>query len=310
MRRALKIVAALSMAMASSSASVALAAEAPKPVSVPLMAWSNGHDTVPVFINGVGPYPFILDTGADGTAVYQWFADQIKLPKVEGADQDLSGQTGSSRVSMYRLDTLALGGVQKRIDQAYALPARKDSGGQAGVVGNDVMDDAVVVFDFPCRKVTIYPKPVDARSLAGPNAHALHTGVDEGSTLLTFPVSLNGVTGTAILDSGSRQTRITQGFARKAGIDPASASFHDDAAIFGTSMNELVPRTGPVGELQFAGMTLKNVTAQVIDLPVLLQDFHGEPAMLVGADVLGRYRLVYDHAARNIWFDTSSCQSQ
>jgi len=42
---------------------------------------------------------------------------------------------------------------------------------------------------------------------------------------------------------------------------------------------------------------------------VLAEDFQGEPAMLLGADLLSHYRLVYDHTARTVAFGTSRCEA-
>lgn len=307
MPRIFVLLSAWSIAVAYLCGSQAWAADSRSGPQVALTASPNGHDTVPVYVNGKGPYPFILDTGADGPAVYQWFVDKAHLPKVSGKEQDLSGQTGSAKVSMVRIDDVSLGGLHYHGAEAFALPDRKDNGAQAGVLGNDFMDKAVVVFDFPCRQVTIYPKPADVQKILG-SASVVHGGLDEGTTLLTLPVTVNGVEGIAVLDSGSRQTRLTPGFASKAGIDVASTAFHDDAPIFGTSGNKRVPRTGPVGDVRFAGLTLANATAQVVDLPVLADDFHGAPAMLLGADLLGGYRLAYDHALRTIGLDASRCE--
>jgi hypothetical protein len=68
----------------------------------------DGRDTVPVFVNGHGPYPFILDSGADSSAVYQWFArkEHFKVSRHE----TLSGQTGASEVAMYMVGDLAVDG--------------------------------------------------------------------------------------------------------------------------------------------------------------------------------------------------------
>jgi predicted aspartyl protease len=40
---------------------------------------------VQVKINGQGPYDFVLDTGATFTCLDNDLADQLKLPRVEGA---------------------------------------------------------------------------------------------------------------------------------------------------------------------------------------------------------------------------------
>jgi predicted aspartyl protease len=49
--------------------------------AVPFTPAGDGHDTVSAFVNGKGPFAFILDTGADGSALYQWFAEKQHLSK-------------------------------------------------------------------------------------------------------------------------------------------------------------------------------------------------------------------------------------
>jgi hypothetical protein len=288
----------------------AAAAVAATASQVPLTPANDGHDTVPVYVNGQGPYPFILDSGADASAVYQWFVDQAKLPKLEGKDQELSGQTGSAKVSMYHIDNLSLAGLPILDVEALGLPNRHDAGHQAGVLGNDFMDKAVVAFDFQCHRVEVYPKPVDIATVVGPDAHPIKTGIDPGTTLLTLPVSVNGFAGVAVLDTGSRRTRLTSSFAKGAGIDPALPPFHDDEPIFGTAMIKQVPRTGPIGVVRVANAVFANATGQIVNLAVLAQDFGGRPAMLLGADLIGRYRLVYDHAGQTVWFQPSHCSTK
>jgi hypothetical protein len=90
---------------------------------VPLSWDSTGHIMAPVFVNGKGPFEFILDTGADESAVYAWFAQSLDLPK--GARGEISGATGSEpmtsrcperhrledRSSGYRAAVAAVGGT-------------------------------------------------------------------------------------------------------------------------------------------------------------------------------------------------------
>lgn len=60
---------------------------------VPLAKDATGHVTVPAFVNGKGPFQFVLDTGADESAVFSWFAKSLHLAKSES--RELSGATGS-----------------------------------------------------------------------------------------------------------------------------------------------------------------------------------------------------------------------
>ena len=49
--------------------------------AVPFTPAGDGHDTIPAFVNGRGPFAFILDTGADGSTLYKWFAEKEHLSK-------------------------------------------------------------------------------------------------------------------------------------------------------------------------------------------------------------------------------------
>jgi hypothetical protein len=106
--------------------------------------------TVPAYVNGRGPYPFILDTGADGSGVYQWFAKQLKLP--QGRAIQLEGMTGTALVPTFKIWRLTVDGRSIGNFLADSYPNRKDSGAQAGVAGNDFMDGSIAVFDFPCHR--------------------------------------------------------------------------------------------------------------------------------------------------------------
>ena len=276
--------------------------------AVPLAPAGDGHDTIPVFVDGKGPFPFILDTGADGSAVYQWFATKARLRK--GKARDVDGQTGSVSSPTYSLHALTADGHSIRNIVADGLPNRHDAGVEAGVVGNDLMDGTITIFDFPCRTVEIRPKPVDASSIVPPESLMVQGGSVPDGTLLTLPVTVSGVEGLAFLDTGSRDTRMSPSFAAAAHIDPTSPAFRNADLIFGFKSKGTVSRIGPIGSVQFAGITIPHAEARVMDLPVF-GIFHpgSPPAMILGMDLMQAYRLVYDHEARRFWFTPSSCKA-
>jgi len=276
--------------------------------AVPMSAAGDGHDTVPVYVDGKGPFPFILDSGADGSAVYSWFAEQQHLLRSDQTEE-LSGQTGAAQVALYRLGDVALDGHHLGRISAYGLPNRHDSGKEAGILGNDFMDGSVVAYDFPCRRIEFHKKPINEAKVIGPGPAPVEAGIDGGTSLLTLPVTINGFTGIAVLDTGSRNTRLIPAFAQAAGIDAQSAQFRDGEAIYGANSNKMTPRDGPLGKVAFGGVEIAEAQGQIIDLPMLEQDFGGKPAMLLGADLLARYRLLYDHQAHRIWLRLSGCKS-
>jgi hypothetical protein len=274
--------------------------------AVPFAPAGDGHDTIPAFVNGRGPFAFILDTGADGSALYQWFAEKEHLQK--GKARDVDGQTGSLSSPTYSLKTLSVDGHTIHNIVADGLPNRHDAGREAGVAGNDLMDGTIVTFDFPCGTVEVRSKPVDMRSMVPSESVMVQGGSMPDGTQLTLPVTVGGVEATAYLDTGSRDTRISPSFAAAAHIDPSSSAFRDADLIFGFKSKGTVSRIGPIGPVRFAGITLAHAEARVIDLPVF-GTFRpgGPPAMILGMDLMQGYRLVYDHEEKRFWFAPSSC---
>jgi predicted aspartyl protease len=272
---------------------------------VPLSLAKDNHLVVPAYVNGSGPYPFILDTGADQSAVYGWFASKLNL--TAGKSEELSGQTGTTSTPTYRLQSVSVDGRTLKNAFAYGLPNRHDAGEEAGVVGNDLMDGALAVFDFPCRTVSLYPKSAKVARLVAPRAKTVIGGTIRDGTLLTLPVDINGARGVAFLDTGSRDSRISLAFARAAGIDPAGPAFRDAGPIFGANSKAASSRIGPVGTVRFAGVTITKATARVMDLPAFRSAGVGKRVMILGTDLMRDRRLIYDHAARRVWFSASVC---
>jgi predicted aspartyl protease len=273
---------------------------------VPLSPAGDGHLTVPVTANGIGPFPFILDTGADETGVYQWFAEQQHFP--HGKSEELIGQTGSTQAETYKLKSVTLDGRSLRHVVADGFPNRHDEGKQAGVLGNDFMDRAIAIFDFPCGTVQVLAKPFDMRKLPGGDMPSVRAGLVKVGTQLTLPVTVNGVKGLAVLDTGSRDTRINARFAAAAHIDTSSADFKDADPLYGANSKAMSSRKGPLGTIAFAGVEVQGVQGRVVDLPVFETfGMADAPAMMLGADVMSGFKLIYDHQDKRVWFLPSAC---
>jgi hypothetical protein len=171
--------------------------------------------------------------------------------------------------------------------------------GHTGVVGNDLMDGMIAIFDFPCRTVEIRQKPVDVRSITSESVMIQGGSVSDG-TQLTLPVTVAGIEGTAYLDTGSRDTRISPSFAAAAHIDPSSPEFRDADLIFGFKSKGTVSRIGPVGSVQFAGITIPHAKIRVMNLPIFGMFRPGNPGTQ-GPKGLAIRRRVLRSPDRTVW---------
>src|SRR5215467_8471474 len=66
--------------------------------------------TIPVFVNGRGPYRFLLDTGASHTLLSKTVAKELAIRG--GTTENLTTASGSVSVTTRALDTLQMGGIR------------------------------------------------------------------------------------------------------------------------------------------------------------------------------------------------------
>jgi hypothetical protein len=126
---------------------------------------------------------------------------------------------------------------------------------------------------------------------------------------IPLPVTLNGISGVAVLDSGARSTMINNKFAAAAGVHPQSDAFRDGEPARGATTTPVPSRVGPIGNVRFGGITRNDVIARVVDLPYLESaGLSGGPALNLGIDLLAGTRLTVDYSARRFWLAESSCK--
>ena len=125
-------------------------------VSLPVI-WARSLPLVPVEIQGKGPFPFLLDTGATYTLLAAQFAPRLgirvntgKYPNIHGL-----GASGAFSSGIAERVTFTLAGtvferplaLVTQIPQRFPVPVY-------GVLGRDLLNEFKMVFDGPASKVT------------------------------------------------------------------------------------------------------------------------------------------------------------
>lgn len=260
----------------------------------------SGHMTVPVFVGDRGPYQFVLDTGADTTVVYQRLAGRLGLPPA--ATQTLQGQTGQASLPGVRVPGIRLDGLSVGAFDTVILPDRSDGKPLDGIVGANVFGSRVLELDYPGGVVRAHRAGTRPKRLLPAGATPVTAVATEGKHLL-LPVTVNGVRGTAVLDSGAKKSLMNSRFARAAGVDVSGAAFKDDGTIIGATNQPMVARRGPIGRIGYGGISREGVSMRVVDLPAFDAFGVGDrPAMLLGHDLLQDLHVVVDYPRLQIWF--------
>jgi len=128
-----------------------------QPVPAPGETWTIGEltdrMTVPVQIDGKGPYPFIIDTGAERSVVSNELAATLGLDAGDRAR--LFDFTGASPVNTVKVPLLSAGSLSTADMQAPSLAAANL--GAPGMLGIDALQGHRVVIDFDRKQITLAP---------------------------------------------------------------------------------------------------------------------------------------------------------
>jgi predicted aspartyl protease len=115
--------------------------------------------TVPVRVAGHGPYRFLVDTGADRTAISADLARQLRLSERKGTT--LHSVTGISEVQTASVPTLDI--TAKQVTNIDAALLRSEHMGADGILGLDSLRSQRVLFDFRNQTLTIVPSDTFVR---------------------------------------------------------------------------------------------------------------------------------------------------
>jgi predicted aspartyl protease len=154
--------------------------------------------TVPIRLSGNGPYRFLVDTGADRTAISRELVVLLKLPNAGGVE--LHSVSGVSTVKTARVHNVELTRTPESSVDAAVLEGANI--GADGIVGVDLLRSQRVQFDFDKQTMSIVPsKAPDFRD--EPGTIVIEARRKNGRLIVT-DAQANGQTLTVVLDTGSQ----------------------------------------------------------------------------------------------------------
>jgi clan AA aspartic protease (TIGR02281 family) len=118
------------------------------------LSWKGPGDAVlaaPVYINGQGPFHFLLDTGATNTCLHRDLADRLQLEARPGESGVAAGVGGMERIHFVTIDTLAVGDAAVAgmtacvisLDEVRAIGVEAD-----GLLGLNFLRQRSLTIDF------------------------------------------------------------------------------------------------------------------------------------------------------------------
>lgn len=242
--------------------------------------------TVPVRLGGSGPYQFLVDTGADRTAIARDLVAKLKLPSAGGAE--LHTVSGVSSVSTARISELELTRPPEQAIDAAVLD--RANMGADGIVGADVLRSQRVQFDFATQTMSIVPSRT-ADFEDEPGTIVVKARRKNGRLVVT-DADANGQRLTVILDTGSEisigNQALRQRLLGKNVVDPAQT-----VELESVTGEKILGDYMFVRALSIGGLTLSNLAVVFTDAHTFKQlKLDKKPALLLGMNAIRAFKKV------------------
>lgn len=249
--------------------------------------------TLPVMVEGTGPFAFMIDTGSQATAV----TDQIRTTAnlAPAGKAVLVGMASRREVDLARVGRIDFG-TNSFTDFTAPVLARENVGAD-GIIGLDALQDFRVLIDF--RKQTIAVEDASSKPRGGGYEIIVRARQRLGQLLIT-DAFVDGVRATVIIDTGAQAS--LGNLALRARIRARHAQ---EAVTTDVNGVDIVGELAIVRSLTIEGMSLSDVPLTFADTPAFaalgLQD---QPVLSIGMQHLALFdRVAIDFDRQRILFD-------
>jgi len=242
--------------------------------------------TVPVRVGGVGPYQFLVDTGADRTAVSREIVARLGLPAGGGAE--LHSVSGISSVSTARLRNLELTHPPEQSIDAAVLDGVNM--GADGIVGVDVLRSQRVQFDFEKQTMSIVPS-ASADFRAEPGTIVV-SGRRKNGRLIVTNADADGQQMTVVVDTGS-EVSIGNNALRRKLLSSSLVTEDKTVELESVTGERIVGEYMQVRNVTIGGIALSNLAVVFTDAHTFKQlGLQNKPALLLGMNAIRAFKKV------------------
>lgn len=257
--------------------------------------------TVAVDVNGQGPFRFVVDSGADSSALGASAARLLNLPAASQAM--LHGMTASAMVDRVTAPELKVG---ESTLHDLELPVLRDADlGAQGLLGIDALVEQRLMMDFDKHVITIE----DARRPAPyVDGEIVVVARRRRGQLILTEATANGHAVDAVIDSGSE---ITIGnLALRDRLFKRNVKGLVTGQAIGVTGVAVTLQLAHLDELRIGPIVLHDVDIAFADVPPFAAfGLDDHPAMFLGTDLMSNFRRVsLDFRARKVRFQLKKCK--
>ncbi len=250
--------------------------------------------TVPVLINGKGPFRFIVDSGATRTVISGALAAQLGLPSA--GIVPLHSVGGESDVPAVHIDSLYVGALPAKEIVAPVLDEANLGG--LGILGIDTLKGKKVVIDLVRHAMSV--EPADKYVEPAADGEIVVTARSRFGQLVLADADVAGQKIYAIVDTGSMVTlgnlTLRDKLVRRKRAVPQFMPITD------VTGRKIMASYAPIRDMRLGSFHMQNVVIAFDDAHAFERfGLTQKPAMLLGMDMLQAFdRVSIDFARRKV----------
>jgi predicted aspartyl protease len=251
--------------------------------------------TVPVNIQGQGPFNFIVDTGSERTVIARDLAQRLGLD--EGKAARLHSMTEVSMVSTFLIPMIEVGG--RRTNAIHAPGLERRNLGAEGMLGTDMLAAKRVSFDFKRQQMTVVPS--ERREERWADDAIVVRGRSRFGQLVLVDAAVEGQKVWVIIDTGAQvsvgNTALRARLERKKLLKKT-----EPISLLSVTGGRTMADWTQIKVIRLGGLTINNLPIAFADVhPFKKLDLMEKPAILLGMDALKLFdRVSVDFANREV----------
>ncbi len=250
--------------------------------------------TVPVMVEGAGPFNFMIDTGSQATAVTHQINEGLAL--TPSGTATLVGMASRRPVDVVEVDEMSFG--KHTVYDLISPVLDRQHVGADGILGLDSLQDFRVLIDF--RDETIAVQDVSDIDNYRRGFEIIVRARQELGQLLITDAMVEGVRATVIIDTGAQAS--IGNLALQERIRSKRATEVTTTDVNGV---EMVGQLSYVRSLSIEGLSLTNVPLAFADAPAFAAlGLADKPVISLGMQHLRMFdRVAIDFSRQRILFD-------
>lgn len=251
--------------------------------------------TVPVSIEGSGPFKFIIDTAAQRTILSKEVAGSLTLELED--EVNIIALAGSTVVQTVYVPELTLG--SRSYGGIVAPTFRSSNIGADGVLGLDSLQGQRILFDFITSAISV--EDTAKKRKAQSRREIVVTARRRSGQLIFTNAEISGIKVSVIIDTGGELSIGNKALQRRLRMKRSALQQINLLDVTGRSV---AADYGVASELHIGRARFGVIPIAFADIaPFAALDLEKKPAMFLGMDALRKFdRMAIDFANRKIYF--------